>query len=219
MMTTVMIAAPSTIPRRERSDANKKFANDGSLESVDFMLQKLAAKCHKRVASMGLPMELEDVLQEMRLGYLRALEKWKSDGGSLFSTYCMTVCLNNFNQAIKKMERDRKVLGMSSIDSFASEDGSGSTPAGDIRETMMQFSSPANDSPDYRLYSSQETTRKLASLSANAKRLVGMLLEGENQSVQPSPKLSQLAAMAQIEGVELRRVKIEILNTFGTSWR
>lgn len=201
---------------RKNAD-NDKFANDGSLASVGPMLKKLAYKSFARVQAMGLGMEYEDVHQEMMLSYVKAKEKWNPQGGALFSTYCTTVCLNNFNNAIKKMERDRRELGLVS----ASEFGSGDEEQGNLLENSM----PANDIdlPEARLEKAQALRYNLDGLSHAAKKLVYRLLLSEQRSAtdlrEPPAKLRDLAKAAGVEGEELTRVKREILTKFGVKWR
>lgn len=102
-------------PKLERREENKKFANDGSLASVERALHKVAIKCHARVMAMGLPMTFDDVHQEMLMSYVQAKAAWRPDGGALFVTYLITTCYRNFNVRISKMERDRAHLGLVSF--------------------------------------------------------------------------------------------------------
>ena len=219
---------------QRRSVENTKFANDASLESVDLMLKKLSKKCLARVAAMGVSMDFDDILQEMYMGYIRAQQAWKPDGRSLFSTYCQTVCLNNFNAAIKKMERERAVgrvpmrlcgptgkmvepkwqrqFGLMTQSELGSDD------RGEFFIAIENTEGPEADTPGYRLERSQEMTAKLEALSPGAKRLVALLLDDELRSSGEIPKLRTLARIAQLEGAELKRVKIEILKTFGVAW-
>lgn len=95
-----------------RSEANKKFANDGSFESVDRMLQKLAFKCFARVQALGLGMTLDDVRQEMNVSYVQARKLWEPDRGVLFVSYMTTACYRNFNERIRKAELERRNLGL-----------------------------------------------------------------------------------------------------------
>jgi hypothetical protein len=217
-MTTTTVMAPTRAkkPRvaRTRTEKNEKFANDGSYASVEALLHKLAIKCYARVQAMGLSMEFGDVLQEMNVSYVKSTHKWNAQGGAMFSTYCTTVCLNNFNHAIAKMERERGLLLIGSEGEFtgeAFEDDSSATPFMD--------SQPAADidQPDARLEGAQAMQRKLASLSQGGRTLIGLLLQSE-QNQEPTPKLRELARAANLQGDELRRVKLEILTTFGVRW-
>lgn len=99
----------ATVPRFESNPENDKFANDGSLASVDDLLRKIAIRCHKRVMAMGLGMDYDDVLQEMYVSYVKARSKWNAQdkSGAKFGTYCTAVCINNFNHAIKRIELQR----------------------------------------------------------------------------------------------------------------
>lgn len=213
-------ALPTARVPRARSESNLKFNNDGSFESVEQLLHKLSAKCYARVQAMGLPMEFDDVYQEMCVSYTRARVAWKPDGGSLFSTYCTTACMNNFNTAIKKMERDRAELGLVSLEGMLSSE-SGEESSGDSGspyEVFMSSTAPENDEPGYRMERAQQTRSNLNNLSEPAKRLVAILLQSEQRGSEPQPKLRELAKIARIEGEELKRVKLEILGKFGVTW-
>jgi hypothetical protein len=220
-------------PGIRNNENNAKFANDGSLGSVDKMLHKLARRCYGRVTGMGLPMELDDILQEMRVSYILAKEKWDSQAGSLFSTYCTTVCMNNFNNTIKRMERQR-TLGKIE-DTVCPETGK-KIPArfqrqfglicehemhedqGNLDSVTEGMSGSATDQPDYRLEQAQNTKLRMSTLSVSAKKIVAILLSSEKISVSPAPRLRQIAHMAKVDGKELKRVKLEILKTFGVTW-
>jgi len=204
------------MPAGERKANNEKFANDGSYASVEALLYKLAIKCFARVQAMGLSMEFADVLQEMNVGYVNSTQKWNSQGAAMFSTYCTTVCLNNFNHAIAKMERERSVLLISHEGEFTAPDSEG-----DDYDTnfMDNQPAPAIDSPEARLEGAQALQAKMESLSLGGKRLIALLLQTEQDPTIIAPRLSALARIARLEGAELRRVKIEILNTFGVSWK
>jgi RNA polymerase sigma factor (sigma-70 family) len=210
-----MTTAATTMTPRAREEKNLKFANDGSLASVEALLYKTAMKCYARVAAMGLGMDFDDVHQEMRVSYVKALSKWKPEGGARFSTYCTTVCINNFNHAIMKMARERVEMGMVSYSaSFVGEAGATVDPL----EIMHSAAAPECDSPEYRTERSQQMKANLARLSMPARRLVALLLKYEQMSSLDGVKLRELAKMAQLEGAELRRVKLEILKVFGVQW-
>mgnify|MGYP002040898335 FL=1 len=97
----------------------QRFANDGSYESVEAMLTRLAIKAFARVQALKLPMEFEDVRQEMDVYYLQAFKAWRPDGSAKFSSYCTTACMNNFRNRIEKLCEERVHLGMYSIDDRA----------------------------------------------------------------------------------------------------
>ncbi len=220
---------------RRSNVTNVKFANDGSLESVDMMLRKISAKCFTRVSAMGLGMEFEDVLQEMYVSYVKAKEKWNPANGALFSTYCTTVCLNNFNAAIKKMERQRslgkipqvldEITGKMVEPKFQREFGMLSEcELNSVNQDRFEVSienthGNAADEPHYRLSCAQETNKKIKNLSAGAKRLVTLLLNDELRSAAQPMRLRELAKAAQLQGGELRQVKVEILKKFGVTWQ
>jgi hypothetical protein len=227
---------------RERKEENLKFGNSASLASVEKMLYKLSVKCFARVEAMGLGMTFDDVLQEMYVSYVKSKQKWNPQGTALFSTYCTTVCLNNFNHAIKKLEKQRSIgkievtekgvaltaddkgivrvkyqreFGMISIEEMGQHpDGTGFDPM----ETMMSAAGPESDSPSYRLESAQALKMKMANLSLTARKMVALLLKSEQDDSMVEPKLRDLAKVVTKGADEMRRLKIEMKNTFGVSW-
>ena len=205
----------ATTQRRDREVKNRKFANDGSFESVTLQLQSLAIKCFRRVEAMGLPMTIEDVRQEMNLNYIKARNAWKPDGGARFSTYCQWVCLNNFNAAIKRMANDRKELGL-----VAFSDMAGTSEEGEVEEDPLNRleSLDAVESPEAVAERRQELALSLKGLSAGARRLVNALLAQETGKDIAPVRLGLLAKQVGLAGPELRQVKIEILRGFGVKW-
>lgn len=231
-----MVAATVPFVPRMREEKNLKYANDGSLESVDAALRKLAFKCYRRVEAIGIGMTLDDVYQEMCLSYVRAKDAWNPQGGALFATYCITACQNNFNAAIKKMERERTLGKILPTEKGAQLDESGNVRFqrefglmseceivnGDSEDSFgsMVEAMPADDtsSPEYRLERAGAMRSNLATMSTEARKLVGLLLKADRAS-EEKPRLAHLARIAGIEGRELRRVKLEILGKFGVTWQ
>lgn len=219
-MTSIAATAAHVVGVRHNPD-NAKFGNDASLQSVERQLLKLAGKCHARVEKLGLSMDFDDVLQEMRLSYVKAAQKWNPQGGSLFTTYCQTVCLNNFNQAIRKMERERVEHGLMFEGELARSDADSDFEPDVLGEAIAGSDS---DRPDMRLDSEAALRESLVGMSFAAKRLVGALLQEERRlEVEvgpPSPKrLRDLANMVGVQGEELSRVKRELLTRFGVRWQ
>lgn len=197
-----------------RQSRNTKFANDGSYESVEKLLYKLAIKCHARVAGLGLSMDFDDVMQEMNMSYVRAQAAWKPDGGSRFSTYCTTACLNNFNQRVERAQAERVNLGMISYD----EAMGGVEEDTDPTEFMIQ-NGDSVDSHEDSIVRKEEMMARLNSLSHGSRRLIMALLMDERQAgVDKAAKLRDLARGINLKGEELRRVKLEIERAFGVTW-
>lgn len=197
---------------------NEKFGNDASLTSVERLLAKVAGKCFRRVEAMGIGMAYSDVLQEMRMSYVKAKRSYNPQSGVLFSTYCQAACQFNFNHAIKKMERERAHLGLVSLEGFQmGEDGES-----DPMEVLSGAVGSDIDRPDARLDRAAELRENLASLSPSARKLVGLLLQDQRRDDHPETlgpvTLRSLAAVAGIKGDELKRVRLEILAKFGVKW-
>lgn len=204
-------AAVTVRPRKEAK--NEKYANDGSFESVDAMLQGLAVKCFKRVQAQGLSMTFEDVRAQMDLGYVQARAKWSPDRGTRFATYCQTVCLNNFNNAVEKPARERELFGMVSLEGLSEDE------SGEGGETVAFSPTDLEPSPLDRAVAVEEARARLASLTPPSRRLMAALLASEfKPSPGPAPRLREIAEQCRLTGEELRKVKREILEVFGVRW-
>ncbi|QFZ84520.1 hypothetical protein GFK26_17985 [Variovorax paradoxus] len=194
----------------------QKFANDGSYESVEAMLTRLAIKSYARVQALKLPMNYEDVRQEMDVYYLQAFKAWRPDGGAKFSSYCTTACMHNFRNRIEKMCEEKRELGMYSIDdrapSMQDEDG----------DPMERLGADLDDSrPEDRLIARQEMKQRLAGLTPAAQRFVTALLlnERDDKFKTGTARFSNIAVAAGLNAAEARRVRAEITEKFGfTEW-
>lgn len=231
-----MVAAAVPFTPRMREEKNLKYANDGSLESVDAALRQLSIKCYRRVEAIGISMTLDDVYQEMCLSYVRAKAAWNPQGGALFATYCITVCQNNFNAAIKKMERERSIGKILPTEKGVELDESGNVRFQRVFGMMSECEMVGGDSedafgsiveampatstsdPEYRMERAGAMRSNLAVMSPEARKLIGLLLKADRTN-EEKPRLYQLAREAGITGRELRRVKLEILGKFGVTWQ
>lgn len=88
----------------------------------------------------------------------------------------------------------------------------------DLSAFMEAQSAPVECQPEQFLEQKQEAKRKLATLSLEAKRLVAVLLSYEQPTDNERPSLSAIAKNLNLNPRNLRRVKIEILNTYGVTW-
>jgi RNA polymerase sigma factor (sigma-70 family) len=192
--------------------ARKTYANDGSYDSVKALLVKLANQCHQRAEKLGLAMEFDDVLQMMNLNYVKARRTWNPEGGARFSTYCQTTCMNNFNSAIEREVKTIREFGMTSIDAFGQSSEEGLDELGD-------FAGDPTPSTEERMVQSDDVRERLARLTPPALRLIQALLQHERAAgCEDPPRLRELAREVGLAGEELRRVKVEILSTFGVRW-
>ena len=215
-------ATVGAVAEKSVSSATKQarvYANDGSFESVKAMLHSMAYKFTKRVTTLGLPMEYEDVFQELCLSYVQAKKTWKPEGGAKFITYCVYAAQNNFNEAIRKMARDREQMGMSSIDGFGYQDGFDYSDSESPLNWLENAKSAPSFSPEFRMQSAETMKQSLDGLSPIGKKFVGMLLKSEIYSNEPLVKLSEITKLCGIKGRELARLRVEIYQTFGVKWQ
>jgi DNA-directed RNA polymerase specialized sigma24 family protein len=231
----------SPVNPRPQAEKNKKFANDGSYESVQGQIKKLAFMCFARVNALGLGMTFEDVLQEMNLSYVNAKRLWNPEGTSRFSTYLQTACLNNFNARIEKPERERRLFGMVNMsDMQRNEPGGDDSGERDIMEVfddedqgtfsvpLSDFSmlgmggetsqaseqSPFHANPEALVAHRQDVREAMAKMSPNARAVVMDILRAAHAG-EDLPRFGEIAAVRQIKAPELRRLRIELANTFG----
>lgn len=193
----------------------KKFENDGSFDSVSQMIKSLAYKFYKRVQAINLPMDYEDVYQELCLSYVQAEKAWNPEGGAKFITYFTYSAQNNFNAAIRKMERDRVEMGMFSTDDFESEDEDGKS----VIERMASAAAPETSSPDYWLMRESSFNKEsMDKLSKSARKFIGVFIKTQLEQNAPDMKLSEIAKQLKIEGADLKRLKVEMFQTYGVKW-
>lgn len=197
---------------RARQAKNLKFANDGSYSSVEPLIKKLTRMYFSRAESLGLAMNEDDVRSTLNVAYVKALEKWKPDGGALFVTYFHTVAMRHWNTSIERETKDKVAFGMISYD----EAFSGTEEGGD---DPLETYDGMDDSHEDTMIRREELQERLADLSMGSKRLIMALLMSEREASEgPAPKLRELAASAGIVGDELRQVKVEIMTKFGVRW-
>ena len=191
----------------------RRFANDGSYESIERQLKGLALKFFGRVMAIGIAMSLEDVEQELSIAYVKAKAAWKPDGGARFTTYFQTVACRHFNACILKEETERAHLGMGSVSALTDKWGMGDDEA----EDALEHSAEQEDSREDSMIRLEEMRERIAKLSPDARRLVAMLLRAEGTCTDVT--LKTLCAGMQIEGPRLKAVKAELNANFGVTWR
>lgn len=230
------------VPRARRAE-NEKFGNDGSYESVYLQLYKLAMKCYGRVEQLGLLMTFDDVMQEMNLSYVRAREKWNPDGGALFVTYMTYACYNNFNDRIRRMETERRNLGMINMSSISrvnaegDEDGDfmehyNATESTQYHVEATQFSGNgvddymrmeeptmgAGETPEAILearQSAKESLRgNLERLTPQARLIVLSIMDAAHKG-NDLPKFGDVATQHNLPAEEVRRIRAEIRKALG----
>ena len=198
-----------------------KYVNDGSYKSIELQLFKLSIGMHKRLLALGIPWGIEDVQQELRESYVRALAKWTPEK-SRFSTYFQTAAVNNFNNRVAKVVREKALMGMFSYDSQKSpgSEDSGKTFADPLNTFTPQESD--DSTPEGRIEARQALNESFRYASNGCRRLMSALLASQNSTQWDvdgkPPKLSELTDMIGLAGDELRQVKLEIARKFGVRW-
>lgn len=202
----------STTAPRARKESSAKFANDGSLESVRLQLEKMTGMATHRVESLGLPMNRDDVRQELMTGYVCAKNTWKVDSGVLFVTYMTRVCWNNFNSAIYKMERDRTKLGLVSNSELTPDDAED-----DWAPSWEGAIADPAGSADARLDAVANLREAYEKVSPDTRLLLNALLQSSARAGAPS-KLRDIANSLGLTGHRLTDVRREIADNFGVRW-
>jgi len=208
-----MTAAIAAQPRKNQE--NERFANDGSFESIEAQLHRLALRFYSRAAAMGVGMDLDDVRQELAMSYVRARAAWKPEKGVRFTTYFQTACMNNFNALMEKRGKEITHLGLISTETLRQSNME--TEDGDVMEFITQDEGE-EESHESRMIRAEEIRERLAALTPNSKRLISALLVAERSQDDAIVKLRDLADQLGIKGAELTRVRKEIKVNFGVSW-
>jgi len=190
-----------------------KFANDGSYESIERQLEGLASKFFARAVAIGIAMDRDDVVQELRIAYLKSKSSWKPDGGARFSTYFQTCACRHFNDRISKEETERAKLGMGSMSALAEKwgDDGDDVPAG------IEASMGVEDAHEEAKIRIEEMRERLSKLSPDGRTLVLKLLMAERDKA--DLKLSDICVAVGIQGARLKAVRAEIRASFGVVWR
>lgn len=191
----------------------RKYANDGSYESIERQLEGLATKFFARAAAIGIAMDRDDVVQELRIAYLKSKSSWKPDGGARFSTYFQTCACRHFNDRISKEENERAKLGMGSMSALADKWGE----EGDDVPVGIEAAMGVEDAYEDAKIRIEEMKERLGKLSADGRLLVMRLLVAERDKA--DLKLSDICIAAQITGVRLKAVRAELRASFGVVWR
>jgi DNA-directed RNA polymerase specialized sigma24 family protein len=184
-MQAALVSSPV---RHVRQAKNAQFANDGSLQSVERLVEKLTFKFYSRAAKLGIGMEEDDVRQEIRLAYTKASQKWRPDGGALFATYFQTVAQNEFNRRIERAVTDRTEMGMISYQDIMA--GATDEQTGDPLEYLATDDMEA--SPEDHLVEAETVKERLSGLSFQALRLMTALIVSARPAGDNSPYWRQL---------------------------
>lgn len=222
---------------------NEHFANDGSYESVQRLLYKMAIKSFARVQALGLGMTFDDVLQEMNLSYVLARRAWDPERGVRFTTYVTTAARQNFNNRIAKMARERVEMGMVNMtDMRPRGSGRGDDDEQDLMEIygadntevevpLDQFCSALGEGSGnteqeeatygdpmaivQRRQDAVENLRALHTLTPPARDYVVALIKAARNG-DDLPSLSAMARERNMAPSAITRMRVEIAAKFGT---
>jgi RNA polymerase sigma factor (sigma-70 family) len=193
-----------------------KYVNDGSYKSIERQLEKLATMFFGRSSAIGIAMDREDIVQELRISYLKARNSWKEDGGSRFSTYFQTCACRHFNHRILKEETERSELGMGSMSALIEKwGGGGDEDSGDIPHSV-EMAMGTEESPQDSRERTQNMHARLARLSLDSRMVVMKLLIAERD--RSNANLGDICLEMQITGSRLRAVRVEFLAEFDVKW-
>lgn len=224
----MQVTQHSSATPRPRKESNKAFANDGSLESVELLIYKLAMKCFARVQAMGVGLTFDDVHQEMRMSYVLAKKTWNPERGVLFNTYMTTCCYRNFNELMRRVGLERQRLGlvnMSDMKSVSHGEGDDDDPMermdaavelnvssvyaefGIEGSTSGEITAPMNADPASlreeiaNLKESKEQAReKLRLMTDNTKAVLMDLLKAADQREDDNERLPRFASLLRARG-------------------
>jgi hypothetical protein len=203
------------IRRNLNAKRGQSFANDGSYESVEGLLTRLAIKAYARVQALKLNLDFEDVRADMDEFYLLAFRAWNPARGVRFVTYLQTACMHNFRNRVEKLVAERANLGMYSYDGRPGDMSDDDSDPLDRLDAMED-----ENRPEDRLAARQEMKERLKGLTPAAQRFVTALLIGETSTTldKSATRLSNVALAAGLTRTELARVKVEITQKFGYEW-
>jgi len=101
----------------QKMSAGQAFVQNQGL--VHLVTRKISG----RVKSCNIPMEYEDIFQELSMVFINAWDKFDKDRGQKFSTYFTSSAYYTMNRMINKESKMYIELGLISLDQDATIDG------------------------------------------------------------------------------------------------
>jgi len=176
----------------------KQALIDTSYKGVERLLFQMANKGFMRLqAAKILGADIDDVMGEMQVAYVKAANGFKQDSGGRFTTYCVRVCWNEFNKYAERLTREHAAIGYISTEDIAA--ASGDEDAGIDMLDCLAGDMEMQDSPEDMVERRQTLNRASKSLSKESKEVLYHLL-------QPNAKLLK-AYNAEMEAAWAGRVE------------
>ncbi|MCG5512778.1 sigma factor [Ectothiorhodospira shaposhnikovii] len=177
------------------------------------LILHIARKCHARILACHIPMEFDDVVQEISLTWLMARDKFDPDAGFRFSTYFVKSAYTGINRLVETQTR---------LTTFSYDE-----PMGDDQEgsTMLDLFESDIPGPEAEYDREAQYERNCRSLSKLALTALNWLIDPPDFVMDEYRAMRAQADMAQRQGFATRCAKdvdlVLILNclckTFGVS--
>lgn len=154
------------------------------------LLHQLARKAYGRMQSVGVPMDYDDILQEMSVTFVKATKLYRPDAGYAFTAYLGRAIWNQFNKVAERLIEQHLNLGLTSIEEMehdAQERGS-LEGSGSMMERMLYEEGSYTESPEDIIERGQlmaiSTRIRAQSLSADALQVVRLLASPSEELVE-----------------------------------
>lgn len=141
---------------------------DTSFKGVERLLHQMARKGLNRLQAAGIMgADYDCVFGEMEVGYVKALNGFKPELGRKFTTFCVTVCWNEFNKYCERLEREHHAIGHVSLEEI------GQSASGDGGfDPMELIADDVTESVEDAIERRQEAAITAKNLSRHAKFLL-----------------------------------------------
>ena len=102
--------------------SNIQRKNSMDMKDHEGLLHKYARGGHARLTSAGVGIDYDDVLQEIRISFIKASRKFNPEIGVGFSSYMGRAVINNFNLYAERELSRHFGLGVISIEELSGSD-------------------------------------------------------------------------------------------------
>lgn len=168
------------------------------------LIATVAKKVYARASAMRLPMDFNDVYNEMCCVYLNAVKNFDPNSGSRFSTYFTRAAYNKANANFRKIEDDASIVAVSY------EDAAGGSSDLKHHDSILELiTTGANPSADYDLIMDESFNTMFCKLSKEAKYAIMLYLNPTDEIITEFEKMQAKAEHSRFSG-ESRRFKNEL---------